>query len=184
MMKSTADTPTAAFPFLFTIKYAAPMTSNTPEKIRNVTEVPTAGIVTNVGIKVPIMLPMVLHAPSLPATLPLSSRSDTVYFISEGVTVPNRNRGNTNMIIHAAKAAHISNPVDMVTIMMPVTSSITYFPTTGMRPIHTAAISIRIKSFDGSGSLSAHFPPKTFPNAIAIIMVPMIMVHTIWDDEK
>ena len=55
--------------------------------------VPTAGIVTNVGKNVPIMLPVVLKAPRYPTVFPLSSRLSTEYFTREGVTVPSRNNG-------------------------------------------------------------------------------------------
>lgn len=64
-----------------------------PEKSRKVTEVPTAGMVTKVGRKVPRMLPTVLNASMLPTIRPLSSRESVVYFTREGVTVPSRNRG-------------------------------------------------------------------------------------------
>jgi len=70
-----------------------PMASSTPENIRKVTEVPTAGMVTKVGRKVPSMLPTVLAAPSRPTVLPESSRESTAYFTRDGVTVPSRNRG-------------------------------------------------------------------------------------------
>lgn len=75
-------------------------------------------------------------------------------------------------------------PVDTVTIMIPVMTRMMYFPRTGINAIHTADIRIRLKSFAGSEFLSAHFPPTTLPRAMAIMMVPMMMVHTIWDDEK
>ena len=50
--------------FFAEIKYRILITASTPEKIRNVKAVPTAGMVTNVGRKVPIMLPMVFNAPA------------------------------------------------------------------------------------------------------------------------
>ncbi len=53
------------------------------------------------------MLPMVLAAPSAPTVLPLSFKLSTLYFASEGVTVPSKNSGNTKITIQAAKAAHI-----------------------------------------------------------------------------
>ena len=68
--------------------------------------------------------------------------------------------------------------------MSPVMASMMYFPRTGMNAIQTAAMSIRLKSLDGSASLSAHFPPATLPSAMAIIIVPIIMVQTIWEEEK
>ena len=57
--------------------------ASTPEKIRNVTAVPTEGIVTKVGKKVPIMLPMVFRAFSSPTVFPLLSRLLTEYFTRE-----------------------------------------------------------------------------------------------------
>ncbi len=80
-----------------------------PANIKNVIDVPTAGIETNVGTKVPIMLPIVLNAPSVPMVLPLSSRLPTAYFARDGVTVPSKNNGNTNIIIQLANAAIIRN---------------------------------------------------------------------------
>ena len=99
------------------IKYATLIISSIPEKIRNVTAVPTAGIVTKVGRKVPIMLPTVLNAPKVPTVLPLSSRLSIVYLAREGVTVPRRKQGNTNMTIHARNAAHTSRLLLMVNLM-------------------------------------------------------------------
>ena len=80
-------------PFFALRKKARAMASRMPEKMRKVTAVPTAGMVTKVGRKVPRMLPMVLQAPSLPTVRPLSSSDSTVAFTSEGVTVPSRNSG-------------------------------------------------------------------------------------------
>ena len=47
-----------------------------------------------------------------------------------------------------------------------------------------ATSSSRLKSRSGSGCLSALRPPQTLPMAMAIMMVPMITVHTICDEEK
>ena len=113
-------------------------------KIRNVTDVPTAGIETKVGTKVPIMLPIVLNAPRVPTILPLSERLCTVYFARDGVTVPRRKSGNTKITIHAAKAAQIRKFVftaKMSSAEMPI---IIYFPTAGISAIHTPAIRIRV----------------------------------------
>ena len=46
--------------------------------MRNVMDVPTAGIVTKVGTNVPIMLPIVLNAPNVPT---FSTVLQTVYGI-------------------------------------------------------------------------------------------------------
>ena len=90
-------------------KYRIASASRIPAKIRNVMEVPTAGIVTKVGTKVPMMLPLVLNAFSMPTVFPLSPRSSTVNFTSDGVTVPRRNSGNTKTTMQAANAAQIRN---------------------------------------------------------------------------
>ncbi len=92
-MNSAADTAQRTGLALALRKYTRPMSSNMPEKSRKVTLVPTAGMVTKVGRKVPMMLPTVLNAPRVPTVLPLSSRLSTLYLTSEGVTVPRRNRG-------------------------------------------------------------------------------------------
>ena len=77
-------------------KYRMLITASTPEKIRKVTAVPTEGIVTKVGRKVPIMLPTVFSAPSSPTVFPLLSRLLTEYFTREGVTVPSSTQGKAN----------------------------------------------------------------------------------------
>ena len=104
---------------------------------------PQAGIVTNVGKKVPIILPMVLNAPKFPTVLPLSSRLSTEYFTNEGVTVPSKNNnGNTKITIQAANAAQTRKlllTVKISTAEMPI---IIYFPTTGINAIQMAAIII------------------------------------------
>ena len=81
------------------------MISRMAEKIRKVILVPTAGMVTKVGRKVPRILPIVLQAPSLPTTMPLSSRLPTVALTSAGVTVPRRKSGKTNRRMQEANAA-------------------------------------------------------------------------------
>jgi cell division protein FtsZ len=86
-----------------------------PANIRKVMAVPTAGIVTNVGTKVPIILPTVLKAPKVPIIFPLSSRESVVYFARLGVTVPSKNSGKTNTTMQAAKAA-ITSPLLETTI--------------------------------------------------------------------
>ena len=121
--------------------------------------VPTAGIVTKVGKKVPIILPIVLKAPRFPTTFPLSSRLSTVYFAREGVTVPNKNRGNTKTTIQAAKAAQIKYQLLTEKITTAEINKIKYFPTTGIAAIQIAAIMILPYSLPGSGFLSAALPP-------------------------
>ena len=122
-----------------------------PAKIRNVIEVPTAGIVTKVGRNVPRMLPIVLNAFSMPTVLPLSERLSTVYFTRDGVTVPSRNSGNTKITIQAENAAQIKNLLLTVKISSAEIPSIIYFPTTGMAAIHSAARIILAYSLSGSG---------------------------------
>ncbi len=53
-----------------------------------------------------------------------------------------------------------------------------------MAAIQMEAIKIRPYSLSGFGFLSAFLPPHTFPKAMAIIIVPIIIVHTIWDELK
>ena len=122
-------------------------------------EVPTAGIVTKVGTKVPMILPMVLKAPSVPTVFPLSSRLSTVYFTSDGVTVPSKNRGNTKITIQAQNAAIIKKLLFTVKISSADIPRIIYFPTTGINAIQMAAINILPYSLSGFGDLSALFPP-------------------------
>ena len=88
-------------------KYTSASASSTPENSRKVTAVPTAGMVTKVGRKVPRMLPTVLQAPSRPTVRPPSSRLSTVYLTSEGVTVPSKKSGKTKSTMHAQKAARV-----------------------------------------------------------------------------
>ena len=113
-----------------------------PEKIRNVMEVPTAGMVTKVGTKVPMMLPTVLNAPRVPTVCPLSSRLSTEYFTREGVTVPSKNKGNTKITMQAANAAMMRKLLLTVKISSAEIPRIIYFPTTGISAIQMAAISI------------------------------------------
>ena len=132
---------------------------NIPAKIRNVIDVPTAGIVTNVGTKVPMILPTVLNAPRVPIILPLSSRDSVVYFASEGVTVPRRKRGNTNTIIHVANAAITRKLLLTANITAAEIAIIIYLPRTGIAAIQIAAIRILLYNLSGDGSLSAALPP-------------------------
>ena len=74
-MEEGESTDTAHFfhPVFALIKYTSPRIRSTPEKIRKVIAVPTAGMVTKVGRNVPIMLPMVLNAPRFPTALALGN---------------------------------------------------------------------------------------------------------------
>ena len=117
--------------------------SKIPAKIRKVIDVPTAGIVTNVGTKVPIMLPIVLNAPSVPTVFPLSSRLLTEYLTSDGVTVPSKNNGNTKITIQATNAARIRKLLFTEKIRTAEMPTMIYFPTTGINAIHKAATMIR-----------------------------------------
>ena len=120
---------------------------------------PTEGIVTKVGTKVPIMLPTVLNAPRVPTVLPLSSRLPTENFAREGVTVPSKNKGNTKMAIQAANAAIIRKFVFTEKMTTAAIPKIMYFPSTGIAAIQSAAIRILRYSLPGSGFLSALLPP-------------------------
>ena len=122
-------------------------------------DVPTAGIVTKVGTKVPMMLPTVLKAPKVPTVRPLSSRLSTEYFTREGVTVPSKNKGNTKITIQAANAAMIRKLLLTVKIKRAEIPRMIYFPTTGISAIQIAAIKILPYSLSGSGDLSALLPP-------------------------
>ena len=122
-------------------------------------EVPTAGIVTKVGTNVPIMLPIVLNAPSVPTVFPLSSRLSTEYFTRDGVTVPSKNKGNTKITIQAANAAIIRKLLLTVKISSADMRRTIYFPTTGISAIQIAATRILAYSLSGSGDRSALFPP-------------------------
>ncbi len=172
------------YPTRLLTKYITESTINIPAKIRNVIDVPTAGIVTNVGTNVPIMLPIVLNAPSVPTVLPLSSRLLTEYLANDGVTVPNKKSEKTNITIHAQNAAMIRKLLFTVKISSADIPSTIYLPATGIRAIHTAAMSILPYNLSGLGDLSALFPPYIFPSAMAIMIVPMIIVQTICDELK
>ena len=72
--------PDAAFTVTFLpvlTKKAMQSAISIPAKIRNVIVVPTAGIVTNVGTKVPIILPTVLKAPKVP-TVTITADGNTL----------------------------------------------------------------------------------------------------------
>ena len=88
------------------------------------------------------MLPIVFAALSIPTVLPLLSRLSTVYFTSDGVTVPKRKSGNTKITIHAINAAHIRKFVLTVSTSTAETPIITSLPRKGIAAIHTAAIKI------------------------------------------
>ena len=81
---------------------------------------------------------------SVPTVFPLSSRLSTEYFAREGVTVPNKNNGNTNTSIHEANAAIIRKLLFTVNTSNADTASIIYLPSTGIAAIHIAAINMRV----------------------------------------
>ena len=117
-----------------------PMAASTPEKIKNVAAVPTAGMVTNVGTKVPMMLPMVLSALSLPTVLPVSSRLSTVKRVSDGVTVPSSTHGNAKITRHAASAAQTRKFFVTKSASSSEMPAMRYRPTNGMSAIQMAAM--------------------------------------------
>ncbi len=100
-------------------------------------------MVIKVGVNVPMMEPMVLNASRFPTTRPFSSRESVVYFTRHGVVVPRRNRGNTKITTQETKAAMMRKFVLTEKISRADTPSTTYFPATGIRAIHTAAMRIR-----------------------------------------
>lgn len=59
-----------------------------------------------------------------------------------------------------------------------------YFPRKGIRASQMDENRIRPYSLSGLGSLSAVLPPYTLPPAMAIMIIPMMMVQTTWDEEK
>ena len=89
-----------------------------------------------------MILPTVLNAPRFPTILPLSSRLPTEYFAREGVTVPNRNKGNTKITMHAANAAMIRKLLFTEKISSAEMAIMIYFPTAGIAAIHKAAMRI------------------------------------------
>ena len=120
----------------------------------------------------------------MPTVLPLSSRLSTVYLIRLGVTVPSRKHGKTKITIQAKNAAQIRRLSLIVTINTPEISRIRCLPTTGMAAIQMAASISRRYSRSGLGSRSARRPPQMLPSAMAIMMVPMMMVQTICEELK
>ena len=118
------------------------ITPSTPEKIRKVAAVPTAGIVTKVGRKVPIMLPMVFSAPSSPMVLPLLSRLCMVYFTREGVTVPSSTQGKAKITRQVTRAAHTRKLWFTKAASSREMPAIRYRPTKGIRAIQIAAMRI------------------------------------------
>ena len=152
--------------------------------ITKVIEVPTYGIVTKVGKNVPIMLPTVLQASMIPQVLPFSSRLVTAYFTRFGVTIPKTISGNTNTSMQLTNAATTRYPVLTNSASTKAVPAIINFPTSGISIVHVAAANIQPKRRSGVLYLSAIRPPTTLPKAIAIIIVPMMIVHTICEDEK
>ena len=116
--------------------------------------------------------------------MPVLSRLLTEYFTNDGVTVPNRNSGKTNRTIQVTKAAQIRKLVSMAMTSRPVTSRMMYLPKTGIAAIQTADIIIRLYRLAGSGFRSAILPPQMLPRAMAIMIVAIIIVQTIWDELK
>ena len=66
-----------------------------------------------------------------------------MYFTNEGVTVPRRKQGKTKITMQAQKAAITRKLVFTVSTRAPEMPRMTYFPSTGMAAIHTAAMSRR-----------------------------------------
>ena len=122
----------------------------------------------------------------VPPPLPLSARLSTEYLAREGVTVPSRNRGKTNMTIQAANAAQMRKLVLTVKIRSAflyrdgrLVGRLPEFGVSGNIYDIFGKNFVGLSSVSGSGFLSALRPPYTFPSAMAIMMVPMMMVQTI-----
>ena len=141
-MTTAATMPLSIF-FRAKAKYTMPIAASTPAKIRNVAAVPTAGMVMKVGTKVPMMLPMVFRAFSLPTVLPVSSRLSTVNLVSDGVTVPSSTQGKAKITRHAASAAQTRKFFVTNMASSRLTPAISHRPTKGIRAIQMAAIRIR-----------------------------------------
>ncbi len=116
------------------------MAARTPAKSRKVAAVPTAGMVTKVGRKVPRMLPMVLRALSRPTVLPVSSRLSTVKRVREGVTVPRRTQGKAKIRRQAARAAQTRKFLVTKAARSRLTPPMSQRPTKGIRAIQMAAM--------------------------------------------
>lgn len=98
--------------------------------------------------------------------------------------MPKRNRGKTKTAKQVTRAASTRKWVSIARIRRPEIPMIKYFPTAGISASHREARKIRSYSRSGLGSLSALRPPYRLPRAMAIMMVPMMMVQTIWEEEK
>ena len=122
---TSAQTPLRAAQRLCDTKKAREISASIAAKMRKVLAVPTAGMVTKVGRKVPMMLPIVLSASSSPSVLPLSSRLSVVYFISEGVTVPSSISGNTKSARQLASEAQMRKLVLTNSASSPETPAMT-----------------------------------------------------------
>ena len=108
-----------------------------------VTAVPQSGMVTKVGMKVPMMLPMVCSASSSPTIRPLFSRLRTAYLISDGVIIPRMRHGPTNRRRQEASDAQIRKFDLIKRANRKLIPAITYFETKGITPIQIASISSR-----------------------------------------
>ena len=120
------------------------MTARMAAKMRKVLAVPTAGMVTKVGRKVPIILPMVPSASSSPTVRPLSSRLSVAYFMSEGVTVPSSMSGNTKSAKQLASEAQTRKLCFTKSASSPDTPAMTYLPAKGMAAVQTAVSKSRL----------------------------------------
>jgi len=86
--------------------------------------------------------PMVFSALSSPTVVPLLSGEDMANFTMAGDTEPRSISGNTNSIRQERSDAHTRNPVFTNSASNREMPAIIYLPTTGIRAIHTPAISI------------------------------------------
>lgn len=78
-------------------------------RLRKLTNVPTAGMVTKVGRNAPRIEPIVLQAESWPTTEALSSSEVVANLLRPAVTVPSRNSGGTKIMAQEINAAMIRN---------------------------------------------------------------------------
>ena len=118
-------------------------------------------------------------ASMIPQVLPFSSRLFTAYFTRFGVTIPSTISGKAKTSIALRNAAAIRYPFVTTRESPRATPEIINFPKSGMSIVQVAAAKSQINSLSGFLWRSAIRPPRTFPIAMAIIIVPIIIVQTI-----
>ena len=154
------------------------------EKSKKLLLVPILGIVTKVGKKVPIMLPMVFAAYILPAVFPAFSKSVTPFLTKYGDTIPRPINGTEKRTRQDIAVPVTSKSLGKNNARRPMIAVITYLPIKGITATHKAAAQIIMYSLFRLLFLSADLPPSMFPILSEIIMRPIITVHIIWEVPK